>query len=154
MKTGAFKPLASPPRQSFGGQVVDLSEPRPEARRILTPAEFAAGKRPEIPQVADPRGGEMHRVCIRPKEQTIPAIGPWGPWKLWPVQFQGDARIFRKPEGGIELQGMGRMLRQRAPLGVLCGWYLLGAPLFHVRLAWGFLRGRIRHEGGLLVPKA
>lgn len=149
MKTGAFKPLPGQRHaQAFPGTVVDLSE----ARRILTPDE--ARRRPAGTIIGAPQPtlahGELREVCIRPKETTI-GLGRWGTFKLWPVQFVGQARVWPKPDGGVDLQGVGQLRRQRPPRRWRVAWYLVGAPIYHVRRIWLQIRGRFMVQGAIVT---
>jgi hypothetical protein len=169
MNRGAFKRLPGEgAAQRFGGTIHDLDAgakkmavpaPRVEQddRRIITPAEYGQPRKLTIDAKIDPEerdllrraaGSELKYVTIRPKETAI-ALGPLGVVKLWKVQFLGQARVWTKPDGSHDIQGVGRMQRQYAPLSVQIGWYLLGAPIWYLRAGYLALKGRLRVEGAI-----
>ena len=159
MRRGAFKPLEQP-AQSFPGRVVDLDLPqnipadaigqvalhRQGERRIILPGEPS----PSLDIFRQGAQAEIHRVCIRPKETEI-RLGPLGVHKLWKVQFVGEGRVWRKPDGSIDLKGIGNMIRVPAPWPTRIGWYLIGAPIFNTRMLWTWLRGRLVTEGAIVT---
>ena len=156
-RRGAFKPLQGQQAQGFPGRVVDLSGRRssveapdgqaPEgARRILLPGETAA----PADLYQRHAQAQIHKVCIRPKETTI-RMGPLGTVKLWKVQFVGEGRVWRRPDGSMDLQGIGNMVRVRAPWPTRIGWYLIGAPIFNTQMLWTWLRGRLVTEGAIIT---
>ena len=158
MKNGAFKSLPGQQAQKFPGRVIDLSQGIPAdaignlelsrqgERRIILPGEPA----PSLDIYRRNAQAEMHRVCIRPKETTI-RLGPLGVFKLWPMQFVGEGRVWRKTDGSIDLQGLGQLTRVRAPLSTRIGWYLIGAPIFNTQMLWTWLRGRLVTEGAIIT---
>lgn len=166
MNRGAFKRLPGEgAAQRFGGLIHDLDAGAAQAsapaadgeRRIITPAEYRQPRTLTIDAKIDPEerdllrraaGSELRYVTIRPKETTI-ALGPLGTVKLWKVQFLGQARVWTKPDGSHDIQGVGRHLRQYAPLPTQIGWYLLGAPIWYLRAGYLWLQGRLRVEGAI-----
>ena len=158
MKRGAFKSLpGQEPPQPFLGSVIDLSPPTPpERRRIVTPEEAAA--RPVALTVGAPGGdlfqrsaqAELRQICIRPKETTL-RFGRFGIVKLWKIQFVGEARVWTKPDGSIDVQGVGSLQRMRSTGWTRICWYLVGAPIFNTRLLWLWLRGRLVTQGAVVT---
>lgn len=135
-----FKPFALPPRAAFPGKVVDLSQAVSQIpaasieridrshmgdRRIIIPGEARYDTAPTRPQ--------LHKVCLRPKEQRI------GPWAFWPRQLVGECLIAIKPDGSIEFVGEQKLLTQRAPIGTRLGWYAV-AWIWHLRLLWSYVQ--------------
>lgn len=147
MKRGAFKPLPGvDPPQPFLGTIVDLSAPPRDERRIILPGEPASS----LDLYQRSAQAELRKVSIRPKETTL-ALGPRGVIKLWPVAFVGQARVWTKPDGTMDLQGVGQLRRVRAPLSIRIGWYLIGAPIWHVRAWWLALRGKLTIQGAIVT---
>ena len=163
MKRGAFRrlPGQDDPVQSFGGKVVDLSgrvatipsdaiagmeRSHMGERRIVIAGEFE----PTLDVFSAHAAAEAHQVCIRPKETTL-RLGPLGVVKLWKVQFVGKARVFRKPDGSVDLRGLETLRRMRAPIGTRIGWYVIGAPIFNTRMLWTWLRGQLVTQGAIIT---
>lgn len=165
MRSGAFKKLPGADQShGFHGTIVDLSgrtgavntipadaigtmeRSQMGDRRIILPGEAE----PSLDIYETAAQAQVHKVCIRPKETTL-ALGRLGVVKLWPVQFVGQGRIWRKPDGSMDLKSIGTMQRQRAPWSIRIGWYLIGAPIWHLRAVYLQAKVRLWNTGAIVT---